>query len=188
MINAHFFITGTVRIKRKIPKFGDSSSESVSFARGSTYRGDDARSIARSVSCLLSYSGNTHSSQRLINIPPFDRRSSREIDYVAHATSTLLEYAYISFVMVRSERVSLKYVLGKYFDSPRRFPEHFHPREMFSKMYIPRILWEYFVPRNVVPRHHFRITSHCVSICYARVHVYCVYVYIYFFIYIYFWL
>lgn len=114
--------------------------------------------------------------------------SSREIDYVARPTSTFLEYAYISSVMVRSERDCLFETCSrKIFRFSKNISQTFSTLGKCSPNIFPRIFWEYFV---LEMSHHFRITiSRCVSICYARVYM-CVYmcIYIYFFIYIYFWL
>lgn len=141
---------------------------------------------------LLSYLGNARSSQRLINIPPFDRRSSREIDYVVLATSTHLEYAHTSFGDdAKWKSTSLFEIRSR---KIFRFTEKIS-RTLFTlgkcppQMYIPRILWEYFSSsRN---RLVITFASSIVACLINVTRVYmcvCVYVYIYFFIYIYFWL
>lgn len=175
--------------KRKIPKFGDSSSESASFMKGPADR-DDTRSIVRSILFIVLLRRHTETCKRFTTeirkrLRSIEDRVVRSIiSRMQHPLSSNMR-TYRSWWCKKWTSTSLEYVLGKYFDFPKRmFPQYFHPREIFSK-YIRSNILRIFHPRK---SHYFRIISRCVPICYARVRVcmyVCVYVYIYFlFIYI----
>lgn len=134
MININS-LAGTIQItgKRKIPKFGDSSSRSASFVKGPSCRGD-ARSIVRSVPCLLSYSGNTCSSQTRKRFRSIEDRIVRSI--MSRFCNIHFPRIHVHIVHddAKWKSVFLESILGKYFDFSRIFAKHFHPWvKIFSK-------------------------------------------------------